>query len=80
MEDTYQKGDEFDHFSRREREGRYRQEEGVLDILQKNLRIAVLSFLILQGQIFSEGVSTRSHIVVVCYTAISHIESGTYVL
>ena len=52
----------------------------VLDILQKNLRIAVLSFLILQGQIFSEGVSTRSHIVVVCYTAISHIESGTYVL
>ena len=51
----------------------------VLDILQKNLRIAVLSFLILQGQIFSEGVSTRSHIVV-CYTAISHIESGTYVL
>ena len=63
----------------REREGRYRQEEGVLDILQKNLRIAVLSFLILQGQIFSEGVSTRSHIVV-CYTAISHIGSGTYVL
>ena len=33
-----------------------------------------------QGQIFSEGVSTRSHIVVVCYTAISHIGSGTYVL
>ena len=63
----------------RERDGRYRQEEGVLDILQKNLRIAVLSFLILQGQIFSEGVSTRSHIVV-CYTAISYIESGTYVL
>ena len=77
MEDTYQKGDEFDHFSRREEVYRHRR---VLDILQKNLRIAVLSFLILQGQIFSEGVSTRSHIVVVCYTAISHIESGTYVL
>ena len=63
-EDT--KRDVFDHFPS--------------TLLQKNLRIAVLSFLILQGQIFSEGVSTRSHIVVVCYTAISHIESGTYVL
>ena len=72
MEDIPNKGDEFDHFSRRG--GRYRQ-EGTGYFAEKSPHCSVIISDTTRSNF--QKVFRLAHIV--CVTAISHIESGTYV-